>query len=39
MDLGPNTSAGMLSNMPAYNFESFDDEVSKESNDLTVDPV
>ncbi|XP_067652904.1 high mobility group protein 20A-like [Haliotis asinina] len=39
MDLGPNASSSMLSNMSGLklNFESFDDEVSKESNDLTVD--
>ncbi|KAL5020148.1 hypothetical protein ScPMuIL_003040 [Solemya velum] len=39
MDLGPNASSNMLSTMSGLklNFENFDDEVSKESNDLTVD--
>ncbi|KAK6184885.1 hypothetical protein SNE40_007246 [Patella caerulea] len=39
MDLGPNASSNMLSDMRGLklNFENFDDEVSKESNDLTVD--
>ncbi|XP_064596050.1 high mobility group protein 20A-like [Liolophura sinensis] len=40
MDLGPNASSNMLSNMSGLKLtfpDSFDDEVSKESNDLTVD--
>ncbi|XP_041356179.1 high mobility group protein 20A-like [Gigantopelta aegis] len=39
MDLGPNASIDMLSSMSGLkvNFESYDDDVSKESNDLTVD--
>lgn len=32
-----NNSAGIHTNMAAYNFENFDDDVSKESGDLTVD--
>jgi hypothetical protein len=34
MDLASTNNAGIL---PNYNFEHFEDEVSKESNDLTVD--
>ena len=30
-------STGMDTNMATYSFENFDDEVSKESGDLTVD--
>ena len=37
MDLGPNPPPGMLSSMSEYNFENFEDDVSKESGDLTVD--
>ena len=37
MDLGSGNPAGMLPNMPGYNFENFEDDVSKESGDLTVD--
>lgn len=37
MDLGANPSSAMLSNMSSYNFENFEDDVSKESSDLTVD--
>ena len=37
MDLGPNHPSGMLPTMSGYAFENFEDEVSKESGDLTVD--
>ena len=37
MDLGASSGGSILSNMGGYNFENFDDDVSKESNDLTVD--
>ena len=39
MDLGPNASITMLSSMSGLkaNLENYDDDVSKESNDLTVD--
>ncbi|XP_013415091.1 high mobility group protein 20A [Lingula anatina] len=39
MDLGTNSSSGILPNVSAYNFDNFDDEVSKEGSDLTVDAV
>lgn len=38
MDLGPRASATMLAGMSGLGqFHNFDDDVSKESNDLTVD--
>ena len=35
MDLSSATPSGMLA--PSYNFEAFEEEVSKDSGDLTVD--
>ena len=37
LNVACNNSAGIHTNMAAYNFENFDDDVSKESGDLTVD--
>lgn len=39
MDLGPSASATMLAGMSGISvqFQNFEDDVSKESNDLTVD--
>ncbi len=37
MDLGGSNTGSILPSITSYNFEPFEDEVSKESGDLSVD--